>query len=96
MDKLLRSQKQVQGVAVSVLGEDTSAVRKFLKTTKVTFPLLMDLKGRATEAWAGRYIPGTCPLQNLYLVDSQGIIRFTTHLPGISSTKLKGEFGKLK
>jgi peroxiredoxin len=75
-------------VAVSQLGDDRKPVEDVLRTTKVTFPILYDPRGEATSRYAGRYIPGTCPLKNLYLIERGGTIAYTSHLPGIEEDEL--------
>jgi peroxiredoxin len=89
LDRIAKSFERVNVVAVSVLGADTTSARQFLTRTQVHFPLLLDLQGQATDSWAGKPVPGSCPLLSLYFVNSKGIVQFATHYPGISDLELR-------
>jgi peroxiredoxin len=96
LEKVTKSYRSLQVVAVSVLGADTTAARQFLARTGVHFPLVLDLSGQTTAAWAGECPPNSCPLLSLYFVDSKGIVQFATHYPGISAADMKKQLTALR
>jgi peroxiredoxin len=82
-------------LAVSVLGDDKSTLRKAKAETGVTFPLLLDPDGRACELYAGKYMPQACPLVNFFIVDRAGRLRYKGHYPGLSPDELRAEMDKV-
>lgn len=69
--------------AISTLGEDRATPERMLRTHRMTFPLLLD-----PGDWVGKVLGlphpvGACPLYNLLVLDSSGVIRFKSHLSAI-------------
>ncbi|OGX14189.1 MAG: hypothetical protein A2351_04915 [Omnitrophica bacterium RIFOXYB12_FULL_50_7] len=94
----LRSQyetKDIEIVAVSLLGENRETVEAVIRKNKVTFPFLYDPKGAVTELYSGKYVPATCPLKNIYLVRKGGKIVWASHLPGADEKELSSQLDKL-
>lgn len=88
-------QKDLEILAISVLGSDTETVEEVLKRSKVDFPFLIDSDGKVCELYSGKYTPETCPAVNLFLIDKQGKIRFESHFPGITGVELAEELSKV-
>jgi peroxiredoxin Q/BCP len=86
--KALYAKKNIAVVAVSVLGKDRKHVEEVMAKNKVTFPFLYDPTGDATTLYSGRYIEGTCPLKNIFVIKKGGKILFSRHLPGTSEQEL--------
>ncbi len=71
MDRLRRSlQGQPFEVLAVNLAEPVSRIEKFLETTPVGFPLLLDRDGAVARAWKARVLPAS------YLVGGDGRIRY--------------------
>ncbi|MFY9269965.1 MAG: redoxin domain-containing protein [Candidatus Manganitrophaceae bacterium] len=69
--------------AISTLGEDRATPERILRTHRMTFPLLLD-----PGDWVGKTLGlphpiGACPLYNLLVLDSSGVIRFKSHLSAV-------------
>jgi|GEM_PF-2986674 len=69
--------------ALSTLGKDHATPERILRTHRMTFPFLLD-----PDDWVGKTLGlphpiGTCPLYNLLILDSSGVIRFKSHLSAI-------------
>lgn len=76
-------QKNVEVVAISLLGKDRKTVEAVMKQYKVSFRFLYDPNGSATRLYSGKHVEGTCPLRNIYVVGKAGNITLASHLPGI-------------
>lgn len=77
------NQDRLEIFAISTLGEDRATPERMLRTHRMTFPLLLD-----PDDWVGKTLGlphpvGACPLYNLLVLDSSGIIRFKSHLSAI-------------
>lgn len=77
------NQDRLEIFAISTLGEDRATPERMLRTHRMTFPLLLDI-----DDWVGKRLglphpPGACPLYNLLVLNSSGIIRFKSHLSAI-------------
>ena len=81
-------------VAVSQLGEDRKTVEDAVRKENLTFRFLYDPTGEVTEKFTGKYIPDTCPLKNIYLIDKSGKIIYSTHYPGVSEEELSNQVNK--
>jgi peroxiredoxin len=86
--KSLYETKGVAVVAVSVLGKDRKTVEDVIRNNNVTFQFLYDPKGEATGRYSGRYVEGTCPLKNIFIVNKNGKITYANHLPGVAEKEL--------
>lgn len=75
--------KGTEIVAISQLGEDRETVEKTIREEKPTFRFLYDPKGDATTQFCGKYIPGTCPLKNMYFIKADRTISYMDHYPGM-------------
>lgn len=83
--------KGVAFVAISMLGDDRKTAESIMKQHKVDYPVLYDPTGSATKQWSGKYIPGTCPLQNIFVIRPGGMITLADHLPGVEISDLEKE-----
>ena len=83
--------KSVEILAISQLGKDTVTVKKAVKELKITFPFLIDPDGKVCKLYSGEYVSNTCPLNNIYFIDKNGIIRDISHYPGLSKEELEGK-----
>ena len=86
--KSLYENREVSIVAISVLGEDRETVETIIKKNNITFQFLYDPHGKAMEIYSGKYIPGTCPMKNIFIISREGKIAFASHLPGIETNKI--------
>lgn len=87
--------KGVEFVAVSVLGKDRKTVETVMKDNKVTFRFLYDPAGAATTMYSGKYVEGTCPLKNIFIIEKGGKIMFASHLPGVQMNELTSQLNKI-
>lgn len=62
------SDKGVTIVTIDI-GEEQSQVSEFMKTSKLTLPVLLDVKGSIAAKYSIQYIPTT------YFIDKDGIIK---------------------
>jgi len=88
-------EKGIDIVAVSVLGEDRKTVDDVMRKNNVTFQFLYDPKGEATELYSGKYVEGTCPLKNIFIIERGGRINYASHLPGIDEKELSSQLEKV-
>jgi peroxiredoxin len=86
--------KGIEIVAVSVLGEDRQTVEEVLRKNNVSFQFLYDPKGESIERYSGKYVEGTCPLKNMFIIERGGRISYASHLPGIDAKELSGQLEK--
>lgn len=90
LDNLYKKYKSsIEILAISQLGEDTTTVKKVITKLKPTFPFLIDPSGKVSKLYTGEYVPNICPLNNIYFIDKNGIIRFISHYPGLSKQELE-------
>lgn len=87
--------KGVEIVAVSVLGKDRKTVEAVIQENKVSFRFLYDPTGTATQRYSGKYIEGTCPLKNIFIIEKDGKIVYAGHLPGTDPSALEKELNKI-
>jgi peroxiredoxin len=85
----------VEFLAISQLGNDVKAVEKVVTKSKPTFQFLIDPKGSVSKLYSGEYIPGTCPLQNIFFIGRDGKIKSSTHFPGVSPQELERELRRI-
>lgn len=78
----------VEIVAVSELGKDRKTVEHVIKSMNITFRFLYDPDGKATKRFSGKYIEGTCPLKNLYVIERGGKITLASHLARLEIEEL--------
>lgn len=86
--KSMYESKGVSVVAISVLGKDRETVETLIKKYNTTFQFLYDPHGSTTEIYSGKYIPGTCPMKNIFIISRSSKIAFASHLPGIEVNEL--------
>lgn len=91
----LYEKKGIDVVAVSVLGKDRKTVETVIKENKISFRFLYDPSGTATQRYSGKYIEGTCPLKNIFIVEKGGKIMYAGHLPGVDSSALEKELNNI-
>ena len=82
------SRDRLEIFAISTLGEDRATPERILRTHRMTFPLLLD-----PGDWVGKVLGlphpvGACPLYNLLVLDTAGVIRFKSHLSAIGDEAL--------
>lgn len=82
------AKKGIEIVAISQLGEDRETVEKTIREKKLTIRFLYDPKGEATMQFCGKYIPGTCPLKNMYFIKADRTISYMNHYPGLDEEEL--------
>ena len=87
--------KGVEVVAVSVLGKDRKTIETVMKENKVSFRFLYDPSGIATQRYSGKYVEGTCPLKNIFIIEKGGKIVFASHLPGTQLNELTTQLNKI-
>ncbi len=87
--------KGVEVVAVSLLGKDRTTVEAVMKENKVSFRFLYDPDGAATRLYSGKYVEGTCPLKNIFVIGKGGKVALTSHLPGIRINELTAQLDAL-
>lgn len=87
--------KGVDVVAVSVLGKDRKTVETVMKENKVSFRFLYDPMGVATQRYSGKYVEGTCPLKNIFVIEKGGKIVYASHLPGVTMDGLTNQLNKI-
>lgn len=85
----------VEVLAVSQLGAEAGPVRELIEEYKLTFPFLLDPEGEVTRLYGNEYVPGSCPLSNIFFIDDAGIIKGVTHYPGLFETELKDRVNDL-
>src|SRR3954462_12747223 len=70
MDKIYQSQKD-NGIVILAINqrEDPAAVQAYATPLKLSFPLLLDPNGSASDNYQVRALPTT------YFIDRQGVIR---------------------
>jgi peroxiredoxin len=98
MEKFKReySGKGIEVIALSQLGKDRKTVEKAVRANHLTLRFLYDPKGEVTTRYSGRYVPGTCPLTNLYVIDQNGLVVSATHYPGVPEAEIAGELAKMR
>jgi len=82
------SGKGIEVIALSQLGKDRKPVEEAVRAHHLTLRFLYDPDGKAAMQYSGGYVPGTCPLTNLYVVDKSGTIVYATHYPGAPETEI--------
>ena len=87
--KNLYKNKEIEIVAVSVLGEDRRTVEDIIQKKAITFRILFDPQGQATQLFSGKLVTGTCPLENLFIINKSGKILFTSHYPGTQEDEIE-------
>ena len=93
--KLLYQKKDVDVAAVSMLGEDRATVEEVMRKNNIAFRFLYDPKGQATERFSGKYVEGTCPLKNIYVIERGGKIIYASHLPGATEQELNQQLERV-
>jgi len=97
MEKIrnLYNGKGIEVVAISVLGKDRKTVENTIRDKKLTLRFLFDPKGKVTEQFSGQYHPGTCPLQNIFLIGKDRKIAYADHYPGIEESEITDQLNKI-
>ena len=88
--------KGIDVIAVSQLGKDRKTVDEAIRANHLSMRFLYDPTGEVTTRYSGSYVPGTCPLTNLYVIDEDGTIVYATHYPGVPEAEITGELEKLR
>lgn len=77
-------------VVIPVVGQDLSQV----EALAARFPdwiVLHDADGAVTVRYAGEFIPGVSPRQNLFVVNTRGAVTWTRFWPGVPEASLAHE-----
>jgi len=90
------SGKGAEVIAVSQLGKDRKTVEEAVRANRLTLRFLYDPDGKVTTRYSGRYVPGTCPLTNLYVIDKDGMIVSARHYPGVPEGEVAGELERMR
>ena len=90
------SGKGIEIIALSQLGKDRKTVEQAIRANRLTVRFLYDPDGEVTGRFSGRYVPGTCPLTNLYLIDKNGTIVYATHYPGVPEEEITSQLTNLR
>lgn len=73
---------------ISLLGDNIETPQDMVKKYELPFPVLLDTDGKVCRQYSGNYIPNTCPLNNLYVINTAGKIIERTHYPGLDKSEL--------
>ncbi|MFY9268311.1 MAG: redoxin domain-containing protein [Candidatus Manganitrophaceae bacterium] len=89
------NRNRLEIVALSTLGNDRATPERIVRTHRIDFPLLLD-----PDDWLGRVLrfehPGNaCPLYNLLILDSTGVVRFRSHLSAIGDEAFLKALGSI-
>lgn len=93
--KNLYEKKEIEVVAISVLGKDRATVENTIRDKKSTIRFLFDPKGNVTELFSGKYYPGTCPLKNIFLIGNDRKILYADHYPGTEESEIRNQLNKI-
>ena len=93
--KNLYKEKGIEFVAISVLGKDRKTVQDVISKKEVSFRFLFDPEGEVTRLFSGKYVPGTCPLKNLFIVNKDRKILFEGRYPGIEEEEIEYVLNKV-
>lgn len=93
--KTIFEKKGADFIAVSQLAKDRKTVEDVIQSCKLTLRFLYDPDGKATERYSGSYVPGTCPLQNIFVIQKNGTITYASHFPGVEQSELHELLGKV-
>ncbi len=82
-------EEKIEFLAIVQPNTDIEEVRKIRNASKVSFPFLMDYKGEVSKLYGGVEASGVCPLNNIFFIDSKGVIREISHYPGLEEKDLE-------
>ncbi len=82
---------RIEILAISILGKDSKTPREIYERFHFHFPLLLD-----PEDWVGRVLQfphpeNTCPLFNLLILDSNGLMTLRSHLSAIKEEAVEAQ-----
>ncbi len=83
------SENQVTLLIISLLGDDKVTPGKIIEKFALPFPALLDPEGKVCLEYAGTYVPKSCPLNNLFVIDQGGRVIRKEHYPGLEKSELK-------
>ncbi len=89
------AKRGVMILAIGLLGRDRELPYSVAREFSTPFAVLIDTSGSVAMAYGGEYVAGSCPLQNFYLIDQTGIIRYASHYPGTSQKVMETELRKI-
>lgn len=62
---------------------DIDKAKDVQEKSKAYFSFLVDSKGRVCKLYGGRIsIPGVCPLNNIFFISKEGMVKAISHYPG--------------
>jgi peroxiredoxin len=81
------SSRQVDFYLISTVNEELT--ENFVKKYNITTPVLLGGSDPLTQLLTGQSGYGLCPMDNIFLMDRNGILRFRGHLPGITNRDMQ-------
>ncbi len=88
--------KGIEIIAISQLGEDKKTVEDSIRKNKLTLRFLYDSIGKVTELFSGKYVPGVCPIQNIYIIQKDAKIAYTNRYPGVEESAIIEQLDKIR
>lgn len=76
-------------LAISILGEERQKPSEILGKHEFGFPLLLDPKDWTGKVLGLEHHADACPMFNLLVLDSRGLLRFKAHLSAIPEDRLR-------
>ena len=73
---------------ISLLSDDTKTPMIISEKYDLAFPVLLDPAGKVCQQYSGNYLEGSCPLNNLFIIDKAGAIIDREHYPGLDKSEL--------
>jgi peroxiredoxin len=89
-------EKGIEIIAISQLGKDKKTVEDSIRKNKLTLRFLYDPQGKVTELFSGKYVPGVCPLQNIYIIQKDAKIAYRNRYPGVEESEIIEQLDKIR
>jgi hypothetical protein len=74
---------------------DGRTAEAFVKDNGIGVPVLLGGTDPLTAELSGEKGAGVNPVDNFFIIDGRGILRFKGHLPGITTKKMEAELSKV-
>ncbi len=88
-DLVRRGHDRVSVLAVSILPVDDPLPRRF--APNCAFPILLDPNDVVGERLGLSHPPATCPIHNLFIVDTTGTVVYRHHLSALSESAFRAK-----
>jgi peroxiredoxin len=85
----------LQLVIISVLGGNERLMEKESARHNLKYPIFLDQENSLKKIFDPHLLQGSCPLNNLYLVDRKGVVHMRRHFPGTPPYILRDEIREL-